>query len=398
MGELKLRHERFKTDETLRDARASCLCLTVCGNFVLIGYTSGHVDKYNIQSGIHRGSLVVRKDLDMAHPKREVRGICADGLNQTVATGDNQGLVQFWHFSSHRFLSRHKFPSAVVQMEMHRDSSLVAVSLSDFSLQVLDAVSRNVVRVFPGHSHQITDMCFSADSRWLVTASLDGTAKVWDVPAGHLVDYIRFPAPATSITMSPKGDFLATSHSSDLGLYLWTNRTLYSHVTLKPWKEGDPPKVIQMPITSRVARDEDDVEGAIKKEEIEEMEDEDTFASPEQIADSLITLANLPESRWKNLLSLDIIKERNKPRDVVQKPKNAPFFIPTISGLETKFDLAAGKTESGAEAGETTATPAPLVALSAFGRALLAAETEDDLAAVLGLLKVNGCQMAIANF
>ena len=393
MGDLKLRHERFKTDETLRDARASCLCLTVCGNFVLIGYTSGHVDKYNIQSGIHRGSLVVRKDLDMAHPKREVRGICTDGLNQIAVTGDNQGLVQFWHFSSHRFLSRHKFPSAVVQMEMHRDSSLVAVALSDFSLQVLDAVSRNVVRVFVGHDHPITDMCFSADSRWLVTASLDGTAKVWDVPAGHLVDYIRFPAPATSITMSPKGEFLATAHSSDLGLYLWTNRTLYSHVTLKPWKEGDPPKVIQMPITSRVARDEDDGESAIEREgelKVEEMDDEETFASPEQIADSLITLANLPESRWKNLLSLDVIKERNKPRDAVQKPKNAPFFIPTISGLETKFDLTAGKMESN-EGPEATRTPvAPLVTLSAFGKALLAAETEDDLSAVLGLLKEAG--------
>ena len=398
MGELKLRHERFKTDATLRDARASCLCLTVCGNFVLVGYTSGHVDKYNIQSGIHRGSLVVRKDLDTAHPKREIRGICTDGLNQIVVTGDNQGLLQFWHFSSHRFLSRHKFPSAaVVQMEMHRDSSLVAVSLSDFSLQVVDAVSRNVVRVFAGHSHQITDMCFSADSRWLVTASLDGTAKVWDVPAGHLVDYIRFPTPATSITMSPRGDFLATAHSSDLGLYLWTNRTLYSHVTLKPWKEGDPPKVIQMPITSRVTRDDDDAESArsaIEKEgELEQMDDEDTFASPEQIADSLITLANLPESRWKNLLSLDVIKERNKPKHVVQKPKNAPFFIPTISGLETKFDLAAaGKAESegAASADGDRKTPAPLVSLSAFGRALLAAETEEDLSAVLGLLKEMG--------
>ncbi len=32
------------------------LTVTGCGNFVLIGYSSGHVDKFNIQSGIHRGS------------------------------------------------------------------------------------------------------------------------------------------------------------------------------------------------------------------------------------------------------------------------------------------------------------------------------------------------------
>ena len=91
-----------------------------------------------------------------------------------------------------------------------------------------------------------------------------------------------------------------------------------------------------------------------------------------------------------NLLSLDVIKERNKPRDAVQKPKSAPFFIPTISGLETKFDLTAAKTES-SEGPEAATTPvAPLVTLSAFGKALLAAETEDDLSAVLGLLKEAG--------
>ena len=78
--------------------------------------------------------------------------------------------------------------------------------------------------------------------------------------------------------------------------------------------------------------------------EVEEEEDGDpAFASPEQIAEDLITLANLPSSRWQNLLNLDVIKARNKPKNAqVQKPRDAPFFLPTISGLETKFDLSAG--------------------------------------------------------
>ena len=29
--------------------------ITSCGNFVLIGWSSGHLDVYNLQSGIHRG-------------------------------------------------------------------------------------------------------------------------------------------------------------------------------------------------------------------------------------------------------------------------------------------------------------------------------------------------------
>jgi U3 small nucleolar RNA-associated protein 21 len=193
MGDLKLRHERFKTDQTLRAAKSTCLCLTFCGNFVLVGYDSGHVDKYNIQSGIHRGFYEVKKGMGAAHPKREIRGICTDGLNQIVLTADNQGLLQFWNFNSNQFLSRLKLSSAVVQMEMHRDSSLVAVSLADFSLEVVDAVARKLVRTFSGHAHQITDLCFSADSRWIMSASLDSTVKVWDVPAGKTNYYIGQP-------------------------------------------------------------------------------------------------------------------------------------------------------------------------------------------------------------
>ena len=68
----------------LRQSLATCLCLSMCGNFVIIGYDSGHVDKYNIQSGIHRGSLC-QADLDSpAHPGASIRGICTDGLNQVM--------------------------------------------------------------------------------------------------------------------------------------------------------------------------------------------------------------------------------------------------------------------------------------------------------------------------
>ena len=33
-----------------------CVDITSCGNFAVIGYSSGHVDMYNMQSGLHRGS------------------------------------------------------------------------------------------------------------------------------------------------------------------------------------------------------------------------------------------------------------------------------------------------------------------------------------------------------
>ena len=41
------------------------------------------------------------------------------------------------------------------------------------------------VRQFRGHSDRITDMQLSEDARWLLSASLDGTLRVWDIPSSR---------------------------------------------------------------------------------------------------------------------------------------------------------------------------------------------------------------------
>lgn len=38
---------------------------------------------------------------------------------------------------------------------------MLAVGMSDFSIEVVDVVARNVVRVFEGHDAQLTDIAFS---------------------------------------------------------------------------------------------------------------------------------------------------------------------------------------------------------------------------------------------
>ena len=39
------------------------------------------------------------------------------------------------------------------------------------------------MRQFRGHTDRITDLHMSADARWLLSASLDGTVRAWDVPS-----------------------------------------------------------------------------------------------------------------------------------------------------------------------------------------------------------------------
>lgn len=66
----------------------------------------------------------------------------------------------------------------------------------------------------------------------------------------RLIDVFLLQSPATSIAMSPCGNFLATTHVGDVGIYLWSNRTLYSHVSLTPLPADYVPKLANLPATS----------------------------------------------------------------------------------------------------------------------------------------------------
>jgi len=197
------------------------------------------------------------------------------------------------------------------------------------------------------------------------------------------VDYVQFDTPATSVDLSPASDMMATSHVGDLGIYLWINKTLYDHITLAPVSKTAKPVKLSLPANLKVTPDD-----AVHEEDVkmETDEPEEVFASPEQISDDLITLANLPGSRWLNLLNLDIIKAKNKPKAPPKKPKAAPFFLPTIPGLETKFDLSNLPKDDDS----SRTLNLGFTSFTEFGSALGQASSDEDYLAMVASLMEKG--------
>ncbi|CAG0923391.1 unnamed protein product [Notodromas monacha] len=254
--------------------------------------------------------------------------------------------VKFWRFKTCQYGVSAVMPAPVSFMRVHRDSGLLGIALDDFSVRVVDLDDRNpktigrpVRRLEGRHSAVITDMTFSPDARWLLTASADSTVLVWDLVTGLAMDWFKVPHICTSMSFSPSGEFLATSHSGCLGVYLWVNKTIYVPSSgARSLPVDYKPRMLPLP----GATIEKTGEGETEEEE-EEIEKTEVFVSPEQISNDLVTLALLPESKWANLLNLDVIKARNKPKEPPKVPKSAPFFLPTVAGLTPQFDLSAEK-------------------------------------------------------
>ena len=88
-------------------------------------------------------------------------------------------------------------------------------------------------RVLIGHKKDVSIVEFSSDGRFLASASLDGTVKVWDATSGTLIRTLPHALPVMCVAFSPDGRLLASAsgHAQSGGagaVTLWDSRS---------WKE-----------------------------------------------------------------------------------------------------------------------------------------------------------------
>jgi U3 small nucleolar RNA-associated protein 21 len=361
------------------DTVATAVCISACGHYALVGTVGGCTYKYNLQSGQRRGSyptaatgarklkraltlkgvndnMKVDESADDRH-EGPVTGIAVDALNSLVVSVGADGSMRFWSFVGHELLKLPassgdadangalKIGAAASKLVLHRDSGLAAVSCDDISVRVFDIVTRRLVRRFDGHEHRITDLCFSADARTLVTASMDGSVRAWDLPTGQCIDWMRFEKPVVSLAFSPSGEFLTTAHAGSLGLCLWANKAYYSTVYSR--SRPSAPYQMDLPPPAAPAGDGDDEADSqlsydAQVEEAGDMEiDGDVDSDGQSSASSprpganashkgLVTLSSLPRSQWQTLFRLELIRARNKPTEPPKAPEKAPFFLQTV--------------------------------------------------------------------
>lgn len=351
MGEHKLLPERFlsagggnKIDPKL--VTATAVSLSTCGHFALVGFSSGHIDRFNLQSGMHRGSYIMPNG-DTAHDG-VVRALACGQLNHVIISGGADRRLAFWRFSKGNQLGALSLTSSVALLRMHVEANLLAVALDDFRVLVVDVETKRVVRRLGPHGGRITDMTLDEECRRLYVGSMDSLVYVWDLMSGLLVDRFRVASPVVSLSISPSSEFLATTHVDDLGIYLWSNLSTYSTVALRPLEITEVENVPKLALPTIKSDEEEGEEEEDKTEEEEKQETakendlsiDAVYKSPEQIATHLVTFSGQAVLRWRDLVNLDLTRKRNKPLEPVQKPKAAPFFLPTVSGLQgPKFSL-----------------------------------------------------------
>ncbi|PHH91184.1 hypothetical protein CDD83_1419 [Cordyceps sp. RAO-2017] len=355
-------------------SNVSTAAISPCGTFAVIGSESGSIVMYNLQSGIRRQrfpskltpsqarqlrlqQLRQADDVAQLHSEtgrrfapgtgrhtKAVTGIVVDSLNKYVISCSLDGKIKFWDFLTGTLLEQIDWSpmTAPIACRYHAANNLLAFACDDKSVRVVDLETKKTIRELWGPQGNINDLCFSSDGRWIIAASQDGLIRVWDLPTSHLIDAMRLENPCTALSMSSSGEHLAASIQDTPGVTIWTNKSLFKHVPTRQISETDIGSVSAPTVSGE--GNQGLLEGAFDEEEEEETADTVVAPGIEQLSSDLTTLSLVPRSRWQTLLHLDLIKERNKPKEPPKAPEKAPFFLPS----STNAAASAPQTTTGA--------------------------------------------------
>lgn len=120
-------------------------------------------------------------------------------------TGGYDRLVWLWDLKTckglHRFLLP-EVPSALAFCE--NDNQMLTTGAGNL-VQLWDMASEKLIRSFSGHSDRITVIRVSADGRYLLTGSIDKTARLWDVAKGTQLQKYQCQANVHCVDISADG-------------------------------------------------------------------------------------------------------------------------------------------------------------------------------------------------
>jgi U3 small nucleolar RNA-associated protein 21 len=349
--------------ETGDGADVSAVAVSPCGTFAVVASAQGGMDMFNLQSGAHRlrfpskltpaqarqyqqqriaeadGKVVKAERFPLGTGKhtKAVTGVVVDSLNRYVISCSLDGKIKFWDFNNGRLVDEINWAplSSITSMVYHAPSDLIAVTCDDGCIRVVDTETKRTIRELWGLQDGITDFTFSSDGRWIVGAGGDRTLRVWDLVTGHCIDAVRFRTPCTALAFNPTGEFLATACEGELGVSIWNNKTLFTHVPTRQIGDDEIADLSGPTVSGEGGA------GLIDAAFAEEQEEDDVapVKSLDQLSADLETLSLVPKSRWQTLLHLDLIRQRNKPTAAPTQPEKAPFFLPSLEGGKPNTSL-----------------------------------------------------------
>lgn len=332
-------------------AEVSCVAVSTCGNYLVIGRKDGVLELWNLQSKRKKSNLHSRNKKDKkrttAH-KSTINSIIIDNQNQYIFSGGFDGVLRIWNLNDidHLPVKEIELNKPISKIIKSKNTNMIAVTLSDFSIRLYDSESFRHMRTFKGHQYVVNDICFSSDSRYMYSCANDCFIIVWDIISGDIVEWIQVPTPAISIDVDSKDMYIVTSHSNSVGLAVWLNKITFGVGSLK---HVDSPLKVNLPMMGdsfhhrseswNIESNPEEHEEHITDKQFQKLINKMHKKSQKGL---IHQLGSEHEQKILSIRKMDVLRERAKLVQITDKDSlkdSLPFFIETeaTNFFDTKF-------------------------------------------------------------
>lgn len=193
------------------------------GEVIAVGTMDGVIQLWDAQ----KKSLLYSLKGHQANIKR----IAFSADAQFIVAGDDNGYVMLWDHSQRRMIGAfqaHKKGNTVFALSPDKQFLVTATTVSSV-MTLWNVASQSPVYTFRGHHSGINGIHYTADGKTIVSASDDGSVKLWDVATRKVLHSFTSDSrnkKFTALALSRDGKYLAAgmnaSGSDSHGIEVWS--------------------------------------------------------------------------------------------------------------------------------------------------------------------------------
>jgi WD40 repeat protein len=154
--------------------------------------------------------------------KWDVRAVAFSRDGKRLVSASRDETVRIWDVATGEEVKVIRVGEPLAAVALSPDGRYVLVgTLGASSIVRLDLKSEKAVVSLPGHLNRVMGVCFTRDGKRAVSASQDGTLRIWDMRTLKLIHTLKgHESSVAAVALSVDGQ-RAVSGGADKKLYIW---------------------------------------------------------------------------------------------------------------------------------------------------------------------------------